>query len=198
MVEIPKVMVPKSLTWSLEEEEMACQVLEKIKNFQDHLVRLPERVFEAHARSKKNVSTEMVAFNDLGQIYLIRRPSFEKNPNEPYPNQLHVPGATLKRSETLQTSIERLERRELRGVRCSKTHLVDCSEVYDEQRGGYILRIVLARTRSQSVNSRGKFYAISDIPWKELVSSHRDIILPKAIGEALKLGWIKFEHLFKQ
>ena len=75
----------KSTGWSPKEVEIAVAVLEKIAYCQDQDISIPGVVWEAHIRSKKNISTEMALFNKKNQIYLIQRPIKEENPSEPYP-----------------------------------------------------------------------------------------------------------------
>jgi len=113
------VVDPKSIKWTAEEESLAIAVLEKIAYCQDAGKGVPGPVFEAHVQSKKNISTEMVIFNQAGQIYLIKRPSLAENPSEPYPDQWHSPGATHWRNHSTEDTLQRLVDKEFGGVNAS-------------------------------------------------------------------------------
>ena len=178
---------PYNCGWNQDETARAVEILEKIARCQDHDYGVPGKVFEAHLRSKKNISTEMGIFDALGRIYLIQRPTLAENPNEPYPGQYHSPGVTHGKNEfTDPDTIQRLVNREFGGVQIVDLRKVDERDIRDEQRGMYRLLIFVGRVEAEPKNSRGRFFDLNEIPWDQLVKSHREIILPiflKAVGK---------------
>lgn len=178
---------PSSTDWTEEEVSVAVAVLQKIAYCQNMGKGFPGEVFEAHVVSKKNISTEVVIFDNEGRVYLIERPSLAENPSEPYPGQLHSPGVTHGKNEfTMFDTFQRLEKREFGGVALENIEHVAEQEVGDPQRGIYLLRIYTATTNEEPKNPRGKFYRPEDIPWDRLVESHRDVILPIALASKKK------------
>lgn len=172
-----------STDWTPEEVETALAVLEKIAFCQNQEVDMPGSVFEAHVRSKKNISTEAVILDSAGRIYLVRRPTLEENPSEAYPSQLHCPGVTHGKNEFTEDSFRRLEAREFGGVKFASVAEITSSEIHDE-RGLYMLRIYLCAVTEEPHNLRGQFYRPEDIPWSEVVSYHRNIVIPAALAVA--------------
>ncbi|MGC9603057.1 MAG: hypothetical protein ABSF47_01150 [Minisyncoccia bacterium] len=173
-----------SADWTGYEKSIAIAVLQKIAYCQDKGKGLPVEVFEPFCRSKKNISTELVIFNEKGEIYLVKRPSLNENPSEPYPEQYHSPGATHDKNETLENTLERLRRRE--GVNFSSVEGVyPPRDSRDKERGRYLLCIFIADAIGAQTNAKGRFFKQEDIPWSELVSVHREIIVPAAL-EAFK------------
>lgn len=176
---------PASANWTDDEIRLATAILEKIAFCQQQTdTGLPGHVFEAHLRGKKNVATELVLLNDRREIYLVRRPTREENTSEVFPGALHSPGVIHMARETLADTFERLRVRE--GIPF-QTPVLACEEEYlDPVRGMYFLRIFIALATGEPINPRGKWFAIADIPWSEVVASHRDIIIPMAIAAAAR------------
>lgn len=177
----------KSVEWTEEQERVAIAVLEKIAYCQGQGRGFPGHVFEAHARSKKNISTELVLFNEQGEIYLVQRPSLIENPSEPYPDELHGPGVTHGVDESIEDTLKRLRERE--GVDFTDARLLDTlEEPQGVKRGRYLMLIFVARA-AKTTNPKGKFYKIDEIPWDLVQITHRKTILPCAI-EAWRNGEI--------
>ena len=177
---------PLTPDWSSDGEFLGTMVLEKIASCQDQGKGMPGHLFEAHVRSKKNISTEMVLRNAAGQVYLAQRPTREENPSEAYPGQWYAPGVTHTKNEfTDPDTFRRLVQRELGGVDFTDLKEVANREVKDVERGMYLLRIFTARVEGAPRNPKGRFFDLLKIPWDELVKSHRDIILPTVLGQEL-------------
>lgn len=174
---------PQSIDWTGEERKLGVAILEKIAYCQNMGKGFPGEVFEAHVRSKKNISTEVVIFDNEGRVYLIERPSLAENPSEPFPGQLHSPGVTHGKNETTEDTFRRLESKELGEQSLRNIKFVGEEEVEDPQRGMYLLRIFTAVTYAEPKNPRGKFYRPEDIPCERLVGCHRETILPQALAE---------------
>ena len=175
----------ESTDWSPEESMAAVAFLEKIAYCQDQGKGMPGPVFEAHVRSKKNISTQIVIHNGAGEVYLIQRPTREQNPSEAYPGKWHSPGVTHGKNElTDPDTFNRLVAREFGGVEFTGAVEMGSPEVKDAERGTYLLRVFLAGIDGAPKNPRGRFFARSEIPWDDLVASHRDVILPTAFGGA--------------
>lgn len=179
-----------NVEWSNKERKKALLVLEKItKSVQSN--GLPPDIFEAMARAKKNISTEIIVLNQKNEIYLIQRPSLDENPFEPYPNQWHSPGVTHNALESNQQSFERVVKEELGDVGIIKKYEAGINEFQDPPRSRYLgfVNIVLVEGEPNA-SDRGKFFKIDKIPWTELIGSHREIVVPRALERARELGWI--------
>lgn len=170
-----------SATWTDEEKGVGKAILQKISFCEDERARLGP-MFEPWVKAKKNISTEVVLFNDREEIYLIRRPSKEEKPDEPYPNQDHTPGVTHNKHDTIADTFKALEKREFGGVAMSSVDFVGINEAQDPPRGPYLLLIHVATiANAMPVNPRGRWVAIKGIPWNNLVTSHREKIIPAAL-----------------
>lgn len=169
-----------STTWTDDEKDYGKVILQKISFCEDERARLGP-MFEPWVEAKKNISTEVVLFNDRYEIYLIRRPSKEEKPDEPYPNQDHTPGVTHNKHDKLPDTFKALEKREFGGVAMNSVDFVGIAEVQDPPRGPYLLLVHAATIDAAPVNPRGRWVAIKDIPWENLVTSHREKIIPMAI-----------------
>ncbi|MBI3334874.1 MAG: hypothetical protein HY001_00015 [Candidatus Portnoybacteria bacterium] len=170
-----------STRWTEEEKDYGKVVLEKISHCEDERARLG-LMFEPWVGAKKNISTEVVLFNNKGEVYLIQRPSEEEKPDEPYPNQYHTPGVTHNKHDRIPDTFKALEKREFGGVEMRSIAFVGIDEVQDPPRGPYLLLIHATTTDATPVNPKGRWVAIRDIPWDNLVPSHREKILPKALA----------------
>lgn len=173
-------MINADVYWSLEERELAVAVLGKIAHCQDQNVRFPVDVFEALCRAKKNVSTELVLFNEEREVYLIRRSILDENPDEPYPGQFHSPGVTHNKSEGTPETLDHLRREE--GIDLRDLQFVCDVEMMDPPRAMYLARVHVAQIKGQPVNPQGRFFAPDDIPWDKVIRCHREVLLPLAIA----------------
>ena len=172
--------------WTQEERDLAVAILEKIAYCQNQGQYLPIDVYEAHLRSKKNISTEVVIFNEKGEVYLVERPTLQENPNEPYPGELHSPGTTHPKNESLEDSLKRLARSE--GVTFTNIRQIELAEEPgDVKRGRYLMLIFIADAAGTQTNPKGRFYAIWEIPWERVQITHREIVLPKAFEARTRL-----------
>ncbi len=175
-----------SAEWSAEEIEAGVAVLRKIAHCYDTVGRIPGKVYEAHLRSKKNISTEMVVFNERGEVYLIERPPLEENPSEPFPGELHSPGVTHLQGEfTEPDTFNRLVRSEFGGRSLRMVQKAEELDHSEAMRGMYRLIIYVGMTDGEPVNPRGRFYGINEIPWDRLVASHREVVVPAGIRHFL-------------
>ncbi|MDP2647774.1 MAG: hypothetical protein Q8P35_00815 [Candidatus Yanofskybacteria bacterium] len=168
-----------SADWTEYEESATIAVLKKIAYCQDQKKPLPVAVFEAHCKSKKNIATELVLFNGEGEIYLVKRPSLEENPNEPYSDQWHNPGVTHNKNESLEDALERLRQSE--GLKFSGVEEISHRDSRDDKRGRYLSCIFIANGTGAQINPRGRFFRQGEIPWDELVSAQRETIIPAAL-----------------
>lgn len=176
--------------WAPKEVEAAVLVLEKVRLTQVLGKSLPGPVFEGHLAGKKNVSTEGVFFNG-DSVYLIKRSSRLENASEPYPDMWHSPGVTHYPLESNQQGFARLIKRELGDVEILDQCGPFLGEGHDLPRARYVLLTTPTLIRgAPNADARGKLFRISEIPWDDLIASHRTTILPLAIDEARKEGWI--------
>lgn len=182
-----------STKWTADELRAAEQFFAKIaatRSITEVRRRLPGPVFEGFRQNMKNVSTEGVFFNERGEVYLIRRPSLETKPHEPYPNMWHSPGETHS-DEWNGDVFKRLIPEELGQIEILDQLGPFLDEGHDLPRARYVLLITPTLIRgTPNADARGRFFRISDIPWDQLVASHREKILPHAIQEARKAKWI--------
>lgn len=175
-------VITESIEWTPAEKLVACAILEKIAYCQNRGgdAPLPGEVFEAHCRSKVNVSTELVLVNDNGDVYLVKRPEAGENPTDPYAGLLHAPGATWNKGESFKDTFDRLRRSE--GISFTEPVRRDVRVMRDDKRGTYLACIFVALATRLSTNPRGKFFPIAEIPWDKLVRSHAEVVLPAGLG----------------
>jgi hypothetical protein len=155
---------------------------------------LPTDVFEELSKCHKKVATELMVFDTVGRILLIRRPGLEESPAEAFPGQLHGPGVTHKPLERAEDAWQRLKEKELGGaVILDGPHRVDDTENIQPPRGMIlqILHIVLVDAETLPENEKQSFYCVDSIPWDELVTTHRDVLVPSAVVHARVRGWVK-------
>lgn len=169
-----------SYVWTDEEQRAGVALFRKIVTTQDAGKYLPIEVFEAKLSAGKNISTEMVVFDREGRVYLIERPGLDTSPHEPFPGLWHTPGVTHMGNERFESTVARLEKREF-GGELENVTFVDTAEAADPPRGLYLLLIHYAFVYAELANPRGRFFRQDDIPWDQLVTSHREVILPKAL-----------------
>lgn len=168
------------VNWNSEEIALAVKVMRKIAYCQKNGERLPGPVFEAHVESKKNVSTELVVFDAEGSVLLIERPSLSENPTEPFPGELHVPGATHM-LETESAAMRRLIDQELDGLSILGRRKILEVESLNSKRGIYRMIIYAALASGIPKDSHARFHPPALIPWDRLLRSHREVVLPAAL-----------------
>lgn len=168
------------------------EVLRWIKETIDEGEYLPPEVFEAHVKTYRKTSTEVVFFDTEGRIFLSYRP--EENVHDPYRGKWHSPGVTHLRDDKGSQPYLRLLRTEISegSVNIDGPYLVGEKPSDEPQRGPYNLRIHIARVfdGEQSLRSKGTFFPIDEIPYDQLVESHRNIVIPTALAYARDRGWI--------
>ncbi len=193
MIDMVRKHLATGRAWLETHEDLAVRVFQEIRTAQRNKQGMPPAIYEAFLPTHTKKSTELVIFDDTGRIYLVRRPSKEQKPSEPYPNQLHSPGVTHQTGETWETSFQRLRDTELGpNAVLIEPVFAGIKSVDDPVRGLYDLHIYVTRLEGGELmaGADAKFYKLSEIPQDELVASHRDIILPNAIVKARELGWI--------
>ncbi len=181
---MPRLVDPTTTVWTEEERVAALDVLAKIALCEKEGMRL-ENIHEARTRGAvKNISTEAVCFNEKdSSVYLIERPSLEENPDEAYPHAKHSPGVTHGALETDEMALERLIAREFGGVKPNEVRFIGKENATDPPRGLYLLliHVLIFKWGAEPKNLKGRFYRREEIPWDELIQSHKNIILPKAL-----------------
>ncbi len=160
--------------------------------------------YEAFARCGVNPAVETIiyrtgpAHGEL-QVLLMRRPTKEEQPSEPFPGLLHSPGTVIRTvdatplgddvpariaCEDLEAAFKRLEAKELAPAKfIGWPQLVDVRLIPEPARGVFCCLIHLARI--EGTPARGAFYPANPLP-PDLVPSHR-IIIPTAL-KALSLN----------
>ena len=168
---------PESTEWTEEETKTTLAVLAKMANCQRATGRLPLSVFEAFTAAKLNVAFEIVCFDAEGRVLLGRRPSKKENPDEPYPGLWHSFGVTLRSFEAPEEAMKRFVATE---ATLAKLEFVGWAWSVNPPRGPYIQLIFWAEVEEEP--QTGELFKEEDIPWDELVPSHREILLPKALA----------------
>lgn len=185
------ILYDKQTSWTNKECAVAKAVLQKIAHCQNQSADLPGEVFEAHLRSKKNISTNVAIFNDNGQVYLIQRPSLKEYCDEPYPNLWHFPGVTHLGGELYSETLIRLSRKELGGVYFRDVHAAGQRDSIVNKRGLYIHILVITRTTSNPNNSKGMFYTPNELLHRfDMIHYHRTVFLPLFLERARSFGWV--------
>lgn len=179
-----QIVNSESTTWTQNELKEGKAFLQKMGKCQD-AGDLPAEIFEEFLKIKKNISTEVVIFNREGKIYLRRRPSEQENSSEPFQNQLHSLGVTHRKNEYLHDTLVRLRKQEL-----GNSKIKTLSEVFppveakDPQRGIYLCRIFIGEIDDLPQDANQGYFRKEEIPWNELVPSHRDSIIPYALNRS--------------
>lgn len=163
--------------------------------------RLGPTIAEERTRMKKNISTEMCIFQGVSgrtQVYLQKRDSLAKNPLEPYPDMYCAWGTGHEAFESVSDTFYRVQKK--LGTEFPLAIPVEMFpkegeyllEAEDSPRGVYLLRIFVTVPMGNAVSPNGHWFCIEDIPWNELVPSHRHVIIPRAIQKFQQLcgqGW---------
>ncbi|KKU90604.1 MAG: hypothetical protein UY21_C0021G0004 [Microgenomates group bacterium GW2011_GWA1_48_10] len=164
----------RDTSWSKKEIKEAVRVLEKIAYCQVEKKPLPGEVFEAHVRSKENITTMLCLFNREKKVYLICRPTKKENPTEPYPNYWHIPGVTHMKRERFRDTLRRLKRSE--GLPFARAFSVGFFEERYSRRGMYLAQLFIAKKKGRAKNPRGKFFSFREIPWGKMIREEHTIL----------------------
>lgn len=162
-------------------------VLQKLACCAKYKARIGPELYELQTLTKLNVSCEMVGFNDRGQVYLVQRLPLVDSPHEPYPDCWHALGSGLEPSDHWEDVFIRVARKF--GEYVVLDHITHVEPVgyppiaNDPPRGPYLLQIFIARIVGMPTNPRGRFFSRVEIPWDDLVTSHKNIILPSAFRQ---------------
>jgi hypothetical protein len=178
------------VTWSKEDREKAIRALQMIRGTFSKGHYIPHDVYEVWLTTFKKISTEMVIVNAQGEIYLARR---TQSPLDPYAGQLHAPGVVHLYNERNEGAWQRLVNNELGpDAVFDGPHFLCELENNEPVRGLLQMRIHMTRliTSSTKLTRVGRFYPVKEIPWSELVKSHREIVVPLAIANAKAREWI--------
>jgi len=144
--------------------------------------RLPRAVYEAFVRTHKKISTELVLYNEKGKIWLIRRPSKDINPDDPYAGEWHLPGVVHNAHETTAQAFDRLFRQEIGEGELDEHSEVKTFEIDDGRRGLYCALLHVCRLRMGMPHNEGDadFFAPSALP-TPIVTFHKDVLIPEAL-----------------
>lgn len=137
--------------WDTQEEvDATVRQLRSIEGAIAAGVRLPSSVFEGIRLIAKNISTEVVVFDNCDRVYLAKRPSLAENPAEPYPEQFHSFGVTHGAFESDDEAKERLIEREIGpDADLDGPHPVTDLTLPPDVRGRYMALIHIARCRGK-------------------------------------------------
>jgi ADP-ribose pyrophosphatase YjhB (NUDIX family) len=179
------VFQTNTVNWTPEEINQALQVYTKIGLCYDSVLPkdhpLPQEVYEAKARVEKLLAVELVLLRG-DDIYLVKRPSIEVAPHEPWPNQLHIPGTTFVPSETRDHAWERLVQEDLNGANMKHVQMVGPLDYHAPPRGVVTTLIHKAYTDDDPANDQGEFYPIGwTLQSDEVISFHRELLIPFAL-----------------
>ncbi len=180
---------PKSTGWTQEEKDLAITVLEKIAYCQDQHQLLPSEIFEAHGKTKKNISTGLVLFRGR-EIYLIQRPDRDENPCEPYPMMWHNPGKTHAKNDLTEEALVKIVEQEL-GLNYAqllnvRQVRVNHYETPVPPREMYLFQVFVAHTRAEPKNPKGKFFPFEAIPWDDIIPMNRDSYIKDLVEVEMK------------
>lgn len=159
-------------------------VSKKLACCAEHKARIGPELYELQTLTKLNVSCEMVGFNVWGHVYLVQRQPLVESPHEPYPDFWHTLGSGLEPYEEWENVFVSVARKF--GEHVVLEHITYVNPVgyppiaHDLPRGPYLLQIFIARIVGIATNPRGRFFNRAEIPWDDLVPSHKNIILPAA------------------
>ena len=176
--------------WTSDERLLANSILKKIAYCQDQGEKFPPDVFESFVRSKKNIVTGLAVFNDNGQVYLVQKTTLDENSPESYSNKWYIPTTIHGKKDFFGNTLSRLTKEELGGVALREFHAAGQHEVEDEEKGMCCYIIVIAKTKTNPINPRGRFYNLDIINFAEMTKNQSKIILPIALRRARDLHWV--------
>jgi len=180
------------MSWNeaLIDEEIS--ILQRIRSDVGARV-LPQRLYEEFVKTYKKISTELVIFDEGGNVWLTQRPSKERQPDEPFAGQWHNPGVMHNFNESIENAWERLCKDELgTDVVADGPQFIKILEFSESKRGHYLSLLYITRYRSGKLTSStpSGFYKPSDLP-KPIFEPHEKLIIPEAIKAAASLGWLQ-------
>lgn len=172
--------------WSDTEREAALTVFEKMaRNNTAWLTArrngtplteypMPHDLYEAHRLTMKSVSSEIGVFDEQNRILLIKRPSLNEDPAEPYPDLWHVPGTRHIGDETEQEALERLLTDEVGTA--AETRFIGHKEYHTNGRTGLsFLYIARLPSHSLATNEKSGWFETHALP-SETLAEHVPII----------------------
>jgi hypothetical protein len=178
-------VLPDNPVISEAERYLMHVVLQKLATCAKANARLGD-LYEPQTLTKKNVSCEMVGYNERGEVYLVQRPSKEEKPDEPFPLQWHVPGSGLEPYDHWEDVFMRVARKFGEDVILQNIKFVSPTRypyiVHDPPRGPYLLQIFTATICGKPDNPRGMWFTKAEAMKLDLVESHRKYILPAGFG----------------
>jgi hypothetical protein len=178
------------MEWTAQMKSSAKEALGWIHESFSNGGRIPPDVFEAHAKTCNKISYECFLFDKDGKVYLEYRPP---SATDPYAGQLHSLGVTRLTNELEQAAWRRLLRDEIgKDANLDGPHFCSGIDSIEPERGLYHMRVHIARVSAFSFVSKanGRFYAVNEIPYDDMVKSHRELLLPIALSFARSRGWI--------
>ena len=163
--------------WTPVERAVAVAILTKYANCVRARVVIPEPVFEANLLGNKSVNTDVAVIHTSKEgkrIYLSRRTS-----SEIFTGKLHLPGVTH-RYESLLEATQRLLNTELSVFNFQIADLTPLGvlDLQDLPRGPVQSNLYLARIDSVPEGLEKDFYIASEIPWDDILVSHKTVTLP--------------------
>ena len=174
------LMKQDSTEWTEEEQKIAIKVMKKFANCAKQKARIPQAVFEANLEGNKSVNSDVAVILWPRRIYLPRR-----GPSESFAGKLHLPGATH-RYETLEEATGRLLDTELKmfGFKHEDLEWLTLLDLQDLPRAPAQSNLYAVRSFGDVPKDLLKdFYRADEIPWDQVVESHRTVTLPWLIDE---------------
>jgi len=181
--ELLELIDPSSFQWSPDEIKIAVAIKKKYARCTRNGQQVPEPVFEANAEGNKTVNSDCAIIwtstHGVKKIYLSKR-----SQGQAYAGKLHLPGTTH-RYEDKRTATERLLAGELKAFRISYHDLNPPVQLdlQDPPRGPVQSNLFVIHTRIIPLEYENDFFSPADLPWDQLVVSHRMVTLPYLIQQ---------------
>lgn len=154
------------------DKKQAIKALSKIKAD----IPFGDELFRAISRLSIGVPLEAVVFRrKKNEIYVLLVRRAKDDPA--YPGAWHVPGTFLRPSETQDTAIKRLGKKEL-GCELKISRQVGWDDNLYENRGHCIHLIFLVKIRESIKN--GRWFPVKKLP-PEILDHHKNVVIPKAL-----------------
>lgn len=164
----------ESTDWMDSEVQIAVKVLYKYANCVRNKLPVPTPIFEAHNHGTKTINSDIAVFDLRGKVYLVGR-----EPGQLWADTIHLPGTTHC-YEWLQEATERLLASELRDFNLKFENLerIGVIELQDEPRAMCQSNLFKAVIQEIPPGKERMFFVKDDIPWDQVVFSHRTVTLP--------------------